>query len=69
MYLECSECQIVLHGENAPFICPNCGLAGVTFSQIDDETVAQHLAEGDGFPLELALDPEGVSFVQTRWGL
>jgi hypothetical protein len=53
MYFECSECQNVVHCEAAPFVCPRCGLAGVTFTRVDALAVVQHLLEGDDEPWEL----------------
>jgi len=46
-YFECSECQRVLNVEKPPFVCPQCGLAGVPFEAIDDRRVISHIAEGD----------------------
>ncbi len=59
MYYECNECQVVLHGDRPPVVCPNCGLAGVLYSPVDDATVAEHLAEGDEtIELELEFIPD-----------
>ncbi len=36
MEWECSECGVVLHQRRRPLGCPNCGLAGVFFTQAED---------------------------------
>jgi hypothetical protein len=53
MLLECNECQIIVQGAKAPFVCPNCGLAGVKFAPISEKEVAQRVAEGDHEPINL----------------
>ena len=57
MVVECNECQSLLETERPPVICPVCGLAGVTYGPVDEMTLAQHVAEGDG---PLLLDAEAV---------
>jgi hypothetical protein len=53
MFHECNECQVVVRGAKAPFVCPNCGLAGVGFSPISDKAVAKQVADGEGEPINL----------------
>lgn len=36
---ECSECGEVIERKSHPTRCTNCGLAGVLFSQVDDDEV------------------------------
>lgn len=66
MYFECSECQVVLHAEHPPLICPRCGLAGVIFCSIDEGELAEHLAEGDEWPLELTATDSGAPSLAPR---
>jgi hypothetical protein len=60
MYFECSECQALIQTQAVPpFICPVCGLAGVTFAPLDEYQLAQRLAEGDeALPVEAEFLPE-----------
>ena len=57
MYFECDECQVILHGESPPLVCPSCGLAGVLYSPVDEATVSTHLAEGER-TIELGFIPD-----------
>ena len=53
MLFECNECQVVVKGQKAPFVCPQCGLAGVRFAPISEKAMAARVAEGDGEPINL----------------
>jgi hypothetical protein len=46
MYYECSECQVVVSGNEPPFICPRCGLAGVVFCAIDEQEAFEIVVDG-----------------------
>ena len=56
MSFECSECQVVLECEHTPFVCPNCGLAGVLFCPIDEAAVRELVREQEGAPLEVEIN-------------
>ena len=52
MMFECNECQVVVKGLKAPFVCPQCGLAGVSFAPLSEKAAALRVAE-DGEPINL----------------
>lgn len=69
MYIECSECQALLECERPPFVCPNCGLAGVTFSSVGADELRQRWVEDGELPIAVELDGAEPGFRMERQGI
>jgi len=48
MWFECSECGSHVLRQSAPFVCPECGIAGAIFMPADPDEVVGYDSDGDG---------------------
>jgi hypothetical protein len=48
MWFECSECGGRVNRPSAPAVCPECGVAGASFTSADPDDLTGAESDGDG---------------------